>query len=56
MDYLKLPIAKKTSFKEKALSMDEYLRFVFGNLRYATHVSLVRKPKKELFVNERFVL
>lgn len=56
MDYLKLPVVKRTALKEKTLSMDEYLRFVFNNLKYAAHVSSVRKSKEKLFVNERFVL
>lgn len=56
MEYLKLPVVKTTRFKEKQLSMDDYLKFVFNNLKTTVNINSARKLKKKLSVGVRFVL
>ena len=56
MKYLKLPIAKTSRHKEKQLTMDDYLKFVFNNLKYTVNINSVRTLKKKFFVGVRFIL
>lgn len=56
MKKLKFPILKETVLEPKALSMDEYLRFVNFNLRYTTDKAACREQKRAQAVNIRFKL
>lgn len=56
MEYLKLPIVKITRYKEKRLSMDDYLQFVFNNLKTTVNMPAIRASKKQSIVDARFVL
>ena len=56
MEKLKLPIIRKPSLKPKALSMDDYLRFVSFNLKYTFNRKVYQKWKKDSGVNTAFVL
>jgi len=56
MEYLNLPKIRIKPHKEKSLNMDDYLKFVINNLKYTINIKLIRKSKKNLFVNLPFVL
>ncbi|MBU4304353.1 MAG: hypothetical protein KJ893_01805 [Candidatus Omnitrophica bacterium] len=56
MEDLNLPIVKMEAHKERHLSMDDYLRFVVNNLKYATDISVGRALKKKMFVDVPFCL
>jgi len=57
MDKLRLPVIRKpVIFETKALSMDEYLRFVIFNLRYAAGKKIYRKLKREQLLKTPFRL
>ena len=56
MEKLKFPIIRKCSLKPKALSMDDYLRFVSLNLKYTFNRKVYQKWKKDSAVNAAFVL
>ena len=56
MNYLKLPVVKISRFKEKQLSMDDYLKFVFNNLKTTVNMPTIRALKKQATVDTRFVL
>jgi hypothetical protein len=54
MEKLKLPIIKKPIPEPRALSMDEYLKFVTFNLKYCLDKRTGREWKKMLAVNSPF--
>ena len=56
MEHFNLPIIKGKTHMEKHLTMDEYLRFVIDNLKYAVDITTARKLKKNLFVGRQFIL
>jgi hypothetical protein len=56
MEYFKLPIAKITRYKDKRLSMDDYLKFVFNNLKTTVNMHTARALKKQSIVGARFTL
>ena len=56
MKALKFPIIKKPVPKSKQLSMNDYLRFVYLNLRYTINKKVYRKSKNLLAVNTPFSL
>lgn len=56
MKKLKLPIIKGALPAAKWLSMDDYVRFVSLNLRYAPDKETIRKQKKLAAVNVPFSL
>jgi len=56
MEYLNLPKIRIKPHKEKSLNMDDYLKFVINNLKYTINIKIIRKSKKNLFVNLPFVL
>ena len=56
MKKLKLPVIKGPLREARALSMDEYLKFVQFNLRYAFDKKAYAKWKKMLIVNAPFFL
>lgn len=56
MEKLKFPIIRKPLPEPKALSMDDYLRFVSLNLKYAFNKKVYQKWKKDSAVNVAFVL
>jgi len=53
---LKLPIIKKPIPKSKQLSMNDYLRFVYLNLRYTVNKKVYKKDKNLLAVKAPFSL
>lgn len=53
---LKFPVIKKPLPLPKALSMDDYLRFVSFNIKYTLNKRAYQKWKKTSAVNVRFVL
>ena len=54
MKELNLPVIKKAAFKQKTLSMDEYLKFVRFNLKYAFDKKAYAKWKEMMVVNVPF--
>jgi len=56
MKELKLPIIRRPLPVAKWLSMDDYLKFVNLNLKYALDRKTVRKQKKLQVVNVPFSL
>ena len=56
MKKLKLPIIKEALPAAKWLSMDDYVRFVSWNLRYARDKKTIRKQKRLSAVNVLFLL
>ncbi len=56
MKKLNLPIIKTPLSQPKILSMDDYLKFVQFNLKYAFDKRAYAKWKKMLAVNVRFVI
>lgn len=56
MEYFKLPIVKTTRYKDKRLSMNDYLKFVLNNLKTTIDINSARKLKKKFSVGVRFVL
>lgn len=56
MKKLKLPIFKSPLSEAKILSMDDYLKFVQFNLKYAFDKRAYAKWKKMLVVNVPFSL
>jgi len=56
MEKLKFPIIRKPLPAPKTLSMDDYLRFVSLNLKYAFNRQVYQEWKKDSAVNEVFVL
>ena len=54
MKELNLPVIKKPAFKQKTLSMDEYLKFVRFHLEYTFDKNAYAKWKKMLVVNVPF--
>ena len=56
MKTLKFPIIKKPVLKSKQLSMNDYLRFVYLNLKYTVNKKVNRKSKNLLAVNIPFSL
>ena len=56
MKHLKLPVLKEKGRKEKHTSMDDYLRFVIGNLRYTVDIDSARRLKRKLFAGAPFIL
>jgi hypothetical protein len=56
MEDLNLPVFKEKVRKKRWLSMDEYLKFVTDNLKYAGNNGGARKQKKDVFVGKRFIL
>ncbi len=55
MDKLRFPIIKKPLPEPKTLSMDDYLRFVYFNIKYTFDRKAYRNWKKESAVNVAFV-
>jgi hypothetical protein len=53
---LNLPVIKGRPPATRCLSMDDYLNFVFLNLKYIIDKRAVRKEKKLAAVNVPFVL
>jgi len=51
MEKLKLPVVKGRTPESKQLSMDDYLKFVYLNLKY----TLDRKSKRQAAVNVPFL-
>lgn len=57
MNKLRLSVIKKPfNLKAKTLSMDEYLRFVLFNLKYAVGKKAYRRLKKDQSVRIPFCL
>ena len=56
MEKLKLPVVKGRTPKSKRLSMDDYLKFVYLNLKYTLDRKNIRKYKSLLAVNVPFSL
>ncbi|MBI5144708.1 MAG: hypothetical protein HZA27_00805 [Candidatus Omnitrophica bacterium] len=56
MEKLNLPIIKGNIPAAKWLSMDDYLKFVSLNLKYALDRKVIRKQKKSASVNVSFSL
>ena len=56
MEKLKLPVVKGRTPKPKRLSMDDYLKFVYLNLKYTLDRKNIRKYKSLLAVNVPFSL
>ena len=56
MEKLKLPVVKGRTPKSKRLSMDNYLKFVYLNLKYTLDRKNIRKYKSLLAVNVPFSL
>ena len=56
MKKLKLPRIKEPLGEARILSMDEYLKFVQFNLKYAFDKKAYAKWKEMLIVNEPFVI
>lgn len=54
MDDLRLPIIRNEPPRPKALSMDDYLKFVQFNLKYTFNKKAYAKWKKMLAVNVPF--
>jgi hypothetical protein len=54
MEKLNLPVIKGEVPLSKSLSMDDYLKFVTLNLKYAVDIKIAREQKKLAMVNERF--
>lgn len=56
MEKLNLPVIKGNMPKAKSLSMDNYLRFIYMNLKYTVDIKTIRKQKKFSEVNVPFVM
>ena len=56
MEKLKLPVVKGRTPESKRLSMDDYLKFVYLNLKYTLDRKNIRKYKSLLAVNVPFSL
>lgn len=56
MKKLTLPVIKGNMPKAKSLSMDNYLRFIYMNLKYIVDIKTIRKQKKLSAVNVPFVM
>ncbi len=55
MDKLKFPIIKKPLPDPKALSMDDYLRFISFNIKHALNKNAYQSWKRKSAVNVAFV-
>jgi hypothetical protein len=53
---LKLPVIKKAIPPAKRLSMNEYVKFVFLNLKYTLNKKKYKKAKKMLTMSRSFSL
>lgn len=56
MKKLNLPVVKRMLLAAKCLSMNDYMKFIFFNLKYTTDKKTVRKQKKLTAVNVPFLL
>ena len=56
MKGMRLPVIKKPTPQSKQLSMDDYLKFVYLNLKYIVNKKATRKAKRLLSVNIPFSL
>ena len=56
MKDINLPIIKKQLPEKRHLSMDDYLRFIYLNLKYTVDIKANRKLKKLSSVNTLFSL
>ena len=56
MKKLKLPVIKGVSSEPRALSMDEYLKFVQFNLKYTVDKKAYAKWKKSFSVDVPFFI
>ena len=56
MEDLKLPVIKKAIPPAEQLSMNEYVKFVFLNLKYTLNKKKYKKAKKMLAVTRPFSL
>ena len=56
MKDIDLPIIKKQLPRERHLPMDDYLRFIYLNLKYTADITASRKLKRLLSVNKAFSL
>lgn len=55
-DRLNLPVTKENLPPSRVLSMDQYLEFVYFNLRYTVDINSCRRLKKGLHVDRSFKL
>ena len=56
MKNLNLPSIKKSPPQSRCLSMDDYLKFIYLNLKYTVDIKANRKLKKLSSVNSPFSL
>jgi len=56
MEKLKLPVVIGKTPESKRLSMDDYLKFVYLNLKYTLDRKANRKSKRQAAVNVPFLL
>lgn len=56
MEKLNLPIISDSGLRAKRLSMDDYLKFVYFNLRYTFDKKTRRREQKLFAVREPFLL
>lgn len=55
MKDIKLPIVKSKAHKDRWLSMEDYLEFVFFNLKHTVDLVSARKLARKAAVNVPFV-
>ena len=56
INQLNFPVIRGTILQSKTIGMDDYLRFIFFNLRYTVDRDACRHQKNALYVNSKFFI